>query len=174
MKALICYDTKYGSTKDVCNYIRLGLKLDTDIKNVCEVHSFDYDLIVIGSPVFIGKPMKSVENFIIANYEKIRNKKVAIFVTCWAMATEYEESSGEFLEQLKKHLPPCELIGESALPGRLLLNKLNKQDQQLMKRLLRRLDSMLEEFNSKKIAWRDARNRNLAMKFGKEIEAKLV
>ena len=117
MKALICYDTKYGSTTEICHYISSGMKMSVDIKNISEVNSFDYDLIIIGSPVFIGKPMKSVGDFIIANYEKLRDKKIAVFVTCWAMATEYGASSGEFLEQLKKHLPPCDLICERELPG---------------------------------------------------------
>lgn len=174
MKALICYDTKYGSTTQICHFIKSGMEMNADIKNICEVNSFDYDLIIIGSPIFIGKPMKSVGDFIIANYEKLRDQKVAVFVTCWAMATEYGASSGEFLEQLKKHLPPCNLICERALPGKLLLDKVSEQDQQIMKRLLRRLDSMIGKFNSQKIAWRDARDKQIAMDFGNEIEGKLM
>jgi len=170
MNALICYDTKYGSTTEICHYIKSGMRMNVDVKNISEANSFDYDLIIIGSPIFIGKPMKSVGDFIIANYEKLKNKKVAVFVTCWAMATEYGASSGEFLEQLKKHLPPCDLICERALPGKLLLEKISEQDQQIMKRLLRRLDSMVGEFDSQKIAWRDARDKQIAMDFGKEIE----
>ena len=170
MKALICYDTKYGSTTDICQYISLGIKMDTYIKNIYEVHSFDYDLIIIGSPIFIGKPMKSVGNFIVTNYEELRNKNIAIFVICWAMATEYGASSIEFLDQLKKHLPPCRLICERALPGKLLLDKVSERDQQTMKRLLRRLDAMSQEFNSHEIAWRDARDKKTAEDFGKEIE----
>jgi menaquinone-dependent protoporphyrinogen IX oxidase len=144
--------------------------MNVDIKNIPEVNSFDYDLIIIGSPIFIGKPMKSVGDFIIANYEKLRHKKIAVFITCWAMATEYGASSGEFLEQLKKYLPPCCLICERALPGKLLLDKVSDRDRETMKRLLRRLDAMSEEFDSQKIAWRDARDRKTAEEFGIEIE----
>ena len=118
--------------------------------------------------------MKSVGDFIVANYEKLRDKKIAVFVTCWAMATEFGASSSEFLEQLKKHLPPCDLICERALPGKLLLDKVSEQDQQIMRRLLRRLDSMIGEFDSQKIAWRDARDKQIAINFGKEIEEKLM
>ena len=174
MDALICYDTKYGSTTEICCYIKSGMKMNVDIKNISDVDSFDYDLIIIGSPIFIGKPMISVEDFIITNYEKIRNKKIAIFITCWAMATEYYASSADFLEQLKKHFPHCEMICERALPGKLLLDMVSEQDQQIMKRLLRRLDSMVEEFDSQKISWRDARDKQIAMDFGKEIEEKLT
>jgi menaquinone-dependent protoporphyrinogen IX oxidase len=146
------------------------MNIDVDIKNIREVKSLDYDLIIIGSPIFIGKPMKSVEDFIVTNYENLRNKKIAIFVTCWAMATEYGASSVEFLDQLRKHLPPCDLMLERALPGKLLLDKVSERDQQTMKRLLRRLDAMSEEFNSQEIAWRDARDKKTAEDFGKEIE----
>jgi len=170
MNALICYDTKYGSTTKICHYIKSGMKMNVKIENICEVNSFGYDLIIIGSPIFIGKPMKSVGDFIVANYEKLKDKKIAIFVTCWAMATEYGASSIEFLDQLKKHLPPCRLICERALPGKLLLDKVSERDQQTMKRLLRRLDAMSQEFNSHEIAWRDARDKKTAEDFGKEIE----
>lgn len=170
MNAIICYDTKYGSTTETCYYISSGMKMNVDVKNISEVNLFNYDLIVIGSPIFIGKPMKSVGDFIIANYEKLKDKKIAVFVTCWAMATQYGKSSGEFLEQLKKHLPPCRLICERALPGKLLLDKISERDRETMKRLLRRLDAMSEEFNSQKIAWRDARDRKTAEDFGRKIE----
>ncbi len=174
MNALICYDTKYGSTTKTCHYIKSGMKMDVDIKNISAVNSFDYDLIIIGSPIFLGKPMISVEDFIIANYEKLREKRIAVFVTCWAMATQYGASSNEFLEQLKKYLPPCNLICEKALPGKLLLDNINKRDRETMKRLLRRLDAMSEEFDSHKIAWRDARDKQVAMDFGKETAEKLL
>lgn len=170
MNALICYDTKYGSTRQICHYIKSGMEMNTEIKTISEVNSLDYDLIIIGSPVFIGKPMKSVGNFVIANYENLRDKKIAVFVTCWAMATKYGASSKEFLEQLKKYLPPCCLICEKALSGKLILDKISEKDQKTMQRLLRRLDTMSEEFNSQKIAWRDARDRKIAEDFGREIE----
>jgi len=170
MNALICYDTKYGSTTEICRNISLGMKINTDIKNISEINSFDYDLIIIGSPVFIGKPMKSVVDFIVANYENLKNKKIAVFVTCWAMATQYGASSGEFLEQLKKYLPDCHLICERALPGKLLLNKITERDQKTMERLLRRLDAMSEQFDSQEILWRDARDKKAAEDFGREIE----
>ncbi len=174
MNALICYDTKYGSTTEICHYISSGMKIDTEIKRFYEVDSFDYDVIIIGSPIFIGKPMKSAEEFIVNNVKELENKKIAVFVTCWAMATKYGKSSGEFLEQLKKNLPSCHLICEMALPGKLLLDKVSEQDQKIMKRLLGRLDSMIEEFDSQKIAWRDARDKQMAVNFGKEIKEKIT
>ncbi|HBB28975.1 MAG TPA: hypothetical protein DC000_06970 [Clostridiales bacterium] len=170
MKALICYDTKYGSTNEICKYIKSGIKMDTDIKKVCEVDSLDYDIIIIGSPIFIGKPMRSIENFIINNKEKLRDKKIAVFVTCWAMATKYGDASKEFLNQIKKNLPPSDLICEKALPGKLLLDKISEKDKLIMGRLLRRIDAMSGEFDSKKIVWRDARDRRTAEDFGSEIE----
>ena len=173
MKALICYDTKYGSTTEVCNNIKSGMQIDTEIKNIRDVNSFNYEMIIIGSPIFIGKPMKSIEDFIIDNYKKLRDKKIVIFVTCWAVATQYGRSSGEFLEQLEKYLPPCHLICKKALSGKLLLDKVSEGDRQKMKRLLRRLDAMSEEFNSQEIAWRDARDKQAAMDFGEEIEMSL-
>ena len=170
MRTLICYDTKYGSTPEICRAIRAGLKMDTDIQNVRDVYTLKYDLILIGSPIFIGKPMESVENFISRNYMLLHSRTIATFVTCWATATQYSAFSKAFLEQLAKHLPPCRLIAQKALPGKLLPDAVSSRDKQILSRLLRRLDTMADDFESSDIPWRDARDYATAEAFGREIE----
>lgn len=172
MRALICYDTKYGSTPEICRAIRAGINMDTDIRNVRDVYTLEYDLILIGSPVFIGKPMKSVTDFISQSYMLLHSRSIAIFVTCWAAATKYGASSEAFLEQFAKHLPPCRLIAQKALPGKLLPNAVSSRDKQILNRLLRRLDTMADDFESSDIPWRDARDYAAAKVFGREAESR--
>lgn len=172
MRALICYDTKYGSTPEICRAIRAGIKMDTDIRNVRDVYTLEYDLILIGSPIFIGKPMESVVNFIRKSYMLLHSRTIATFVTCWAAATQYSASSMAFLEHLAKHLPPCRLIAQKALPGRLLPDAVSSRDKRTLNRLLRRLDTMADDFESSSIPWRDARNYAAAEAFGREAETR--
>ncbi len=172
MRALICYDTKYGSTPEICRAIRAGIKMDTDIRNVRDVYTLEYDLILIGSPIFIGKPMESVVNFIRKSYMLLHSRTIATFVTCWATATQYSASSRAFLEQLAKHLPPCRLIAQKALPGRLLPDTVSSRDKRTLNRLLRRLDTMADDFESSSIPWRDARDYAAAEAFGREAETR--
>ncbi len=172
MRALICYDTKYGSTPEICRAIRAGITMDTDIRNVRDVYTLEYDLILIGSPIFIGKPMKSITDFIDRSYMLLHSRTIATFVTCWATATQYGASSQAFLEQLAKHLPPCRLIAQKALSGRLLPDAVSSRDKQILNRLLRRLETMADNFESSSIPWRDARDYAAAETFGKDAETR--
>jgi len=43
MKALVAYDTKYGTTKTIAQWVAEGIGVDCDIKNVSEIESCDYD-----------------------------------------------------------------------------------------------------------------------------------
>jgi len=63
MKTLIVYDSKHGSTEKICNWIKEGIG-DADICNVNNVSSLNYDLILVGSPIYFGKPLKSVISFL--------------------------------------------------------------------------------------------------------------
>ena len=45
MRVLIAYDTKYGTTKTIAQWVAEGIGVDCDIKNVSEIESCDYDLI---------------------------------------------------------------------------------------------------------------------------------
>jgi menaquinone-dependent protoporphyrinogen oxidase len=41
-----------------------------------------YDLVVVGSPVFIGKWTKEAQEFLVASAPELARKKVALFVSC--------------------------------------------------------------------------------------------
>lgn len=89
MKVCIVYDTKRerGATKHIVSWMEEGLKansIQVDVKRVMEVENFNYDLFIIGSPIYWERPMKSVLNFLDTNRENFRNKRVAIFIVCMA------------------------------------------------------------------------------------------
>ncbi len=66
MKACIIYDTIRGSTLYFAKWIKDELEksgIETDVKKVNEVDSFNYDLFIIGSPIYWERPLKKCHFF---------------------------------------------------------------------------------------------------------------
>jgi len=88
MKVCIIYDTKRGSTEQIATWMMEELKgfdeIKVEMKRPSEISNFDYDLFIIGSPIYWEKPMKSVVDFLSSNRDNFKDKKVAIFVVCIA------------------------------------------------------------------------------------------
>lgn len=103
-RILIVYDTKGGSTWEIVQWIREGaasMGARVDVKSPNTVTSLDYDLIVVGSPIYNDRPMRSIRHFL--EGKSLHNKKVAIFVVCFAgifgmrnfMVRKYLDDLGE-------------------------------------------------------------------------------
>ena len=45
---------------------------------------FDYDLLVIGSPIYFERPMKSMSEFVAAQASSMHYQRVAVFILGWA------------------------------------------------------------------------------------------
>lgn len=88
MKALIAFGTKYGSTARIAETIGEELEAkgyDVDIVDLGNgrCRSVDeYDLVVLGSSIFIGKWTKEAREFIEASSPQLAEKRVAMFVSC--------------------------------------------------------------------------------------------
>jgi menaquinone-dependent protoporphyrinogen oxidase len=84
-RILIVFDTKGGSTKEIIQWIRDGAAskgAQVDVKSPNAVTSLDYDLIVVGTPIYDDRPMVSVQHFLEAG--RLHDKKLALFVVCFA------------------------------------------------------------------------------------------
>lgn len=82
MKTIIIYDSKYGCTKK-CAYLLKDKLIDAEVYNVKDFHKDinEYDGIIIGSPIYIGKTLKSIRKFCVKNLSILLNKPLALF-TC--------------------------------------------------------------------------------------------
>ena len=118
MKTLIVYDSKHGSTEKICNWIKKGIG-DADIYNVNNVSSLNYDLILVGSPIYFGKPLKSVISFLDDKRDELKNKRIIPFVVCIRNGKKY-------LSKLKNFIPNTE--DGKIFRGRFLFHKLNKEE----------------------------------------------
>lgn len=77
-RALVIYDTKYGSTEQVANWVAEGIN-DAEIQHVEDVTSLFYDLIVIGSPIYNNAPSNGMIQFLDKNVDTLKNRKLALF-----------------------------------------------------------------------------------------------
>lgn len=90
MKALIVYGTRYGTATGIAEEIDRVLKdegVEVDLKDARNYKDYDitpYELVIVGSGIKIGKWTKGSLKFLKDNRESLKNKKVALFVTCGA------------------------------------------------------------------------------------------
>jgi len=88
VRALVAYGTKYGSTAKVAEAIAAELGpngYEVDLADLREKYRGDlgrYDLVVLGSSVFVGKWTRGAQDFLHRNREALAGKRVALFVCC--------------------------------------------------------------------------------------------
>ena len=88
MNVLVAFGTKYGSTVKVADAIASEMRNaghEVDLVDLRERVPSDigrYDMVVVGSPVFIGKWTKPAQEFLHRNGKALTEKRVAMFVCC--------------------------------------------------------------------------------------------
>lgn len=92
MRNLIVYSTMYGCTEKCANNIKEKLKGDTVVINV-ENKSIpqlnEFDNVVLGSSIKVGKIGKSLSKYIEKNKEELMRKRLGIFVCGGDNETDY-------------------------------------------------------------------------------------
>ncbi|MCA9381964.1 hypothetical protein KC660_00985 [Candidatus Dojkabacteria bacterium] len=130
MKKLILYKTKWGTTKQYCEWIKEDVA-DAEIANVDEfdVNKLsEFDLIVLGSLTYMGKiqGVKFLEN----NWNTLKTKKVYLF-SIGMIPTEDPasiESYNAIPEEIRNGL-----AGYEKFPGKVDVNKLNFFEKLIVK-----------------------------------------
>jgi menaquinone-dependent protoporphyrinogen oxidase len=111
MKALIVYGTRYGATAGTSEEIGEGLRKEgfdvriVDAKREKVKDITEYQLIVVGSGMKIGKWTKEPEQFLNIFRKELVKKKVAIFISSAIQAIyEHEGNTEEMEKAWKKNL----------------------------------------------------------------------
>jgi len=83
MKTIIVYTSKTGTTEKCVNILKQALKDAAVIDlNQTEPALAEYDLVIIGSPIRVGKIDAKIKVFINQNKELLKTKKTAYFICC--------------------------------------------------------------------------------------------
>jgi len=108
MKALVVYGTRYGTAIGIAEEISKVLEeegLEVDLKDARKLKNYDispYEILVVGSGIKIGKWTKGAIKFLKDNKEILKDKKVALFVTCGAAndPKTVEEGQEKYLDDI--------------------------------------------------------------------------
>ena len=116
MKTLIVYATKYGTTADCAMLLKNKLKGKVTLADINKTtpQLKDYDQIIIGGSVYIGKTAKKLRSFCTANAGELRNKKLGLFLCC-ALTDEAEKAFADnFPAELLKAAKATGVFGSEA------------------------------------------------------------
>lgn len=110
-KVLIAFGTRYGATESTSEEIAKVLRgegLEVKVVNAKKEQVKDiseYDLVIVGNGMQMGKWTDSAENFLKKFQKELANKKVAIFVSSGAQALiEYDKKTVEIEKAKKQYL----------------------------------------------------------------------
>jgi menaquinone-dependent protoporphyrinogen IX oxidase len=159
MKCIVLYDSKYGSTESIANWIAEGIgeKCATDVKKVTDVKKLDHDLIVIGSPVYGGKPLNSVVDFLKENRSALIGKKEAVFAVFSGL---WKEKIPDYLALLKQ-LVPENIWDARGFVGNINVSKLDKTDRDIIEGVFTKI--------GKRFDMLDQLNKDAAVDFGRGL-----
>lgn len=111
-KALIVYGTRYGTTAETSQVIAETLRQEgfevgvVDAKKDKIESISDFDLVIVGSGIQMGKWTSEPENFLKKYQKELSKKKVAIFVSCGSAnpLSEGEQKLKEMNDGKQKYL----------------------------------------------------------------------
>ncbi len=85
MKTLIVYASKYGCTEKCANILAKKLTGEVEIINLKINENVDlsqYDKVIIGSSIYVGKIQKKVNEFCQSNLVSLKEKTLGFFICC--------------------------------------------------------------------------------------------
>jgi menaquinone-dependent protoporphyrinogen IX oxidase len=129
MKGLIVYKGKYGATRQYAEWLAEELRVPVEpADTVTAARLSDYDVILIGTSVYIGK--LKIAAWIKENQSLLENKKIIFFLVSATKPTEKEKLDA----YARSGIP--EIIRKRSkifyLPGRVILDKLSWSDRFLL------------------------------------------
>lgn len=105
-KILVTYESQFGSTAEVANFIGKILAQDgskVDIKKINVIDDLSsYSKIIIGSAIQYDKWMPEARNFVKTNQKTLSKLPVAFFFTCLALSEKTEKATQKAIEYSDK------------------------------------------------------------------------
>ena len=146
-KIAICYGSRYGTTTSVVQEMtkvaeEAGAQVDAiALKNhTLPTTLNEYDLVIIGSGIQIGKWTKEPLKFIENNLESLSKQKVALFVVCWyaALPDSCDIAQSEYLDAISSEYPSLSPVSTGLFGGVIDFKKYNFVTKALVKRVVKK------------------------------------
>lgn len=133
MKTLIAYGSKYGTaekcSKEIAKHITGQVDI-VDLKANKEIKLADYDKVIIGSSIYAGGLRKEVKAFYEKNKEILKDKKVAVFISCMAKENPEQYITNNFDKDFVN-----KLIGKCCCGGEYQFSKMNFFERAIVKKI---------------------------------------
>lgn len=103
MSNLIIYATKHGCTKKCAEILSEKLEGKADLLNLKETKGCNldqYEKIIIGGSIYAGRIQKEVSKFCIENLNKLKEKKLGLFICCMNENSKEAQINTSFPEEL--------------------------------------------------------------------------
>jgi menaquinone-dependent protoporphyrinogen oxidase len=125
MRVLVAYGSKYGSTARLAEFIGEELKGEghevdvVDLRHCPDPEVTNYDMVVLGSPVFVGKWTKEARRFLEVRGPNLCERKVALFVSCSDVLFPEKVEAGRrmYLEEVAASVPDLRPISLGMFGG---------------------------------------------------------
>lgn len=134
MNTLIVYATKYGCAKKCAEIMskELNGKVETiDLKKVKDIDLSQYQNIIIGGSIYMGRIQKEVTGFCSNNLEKLKEKHIGLYI-CGMQ--EGEAAITEISQNFSPELLNIAVVKES-FGGEFVLDKMNFMEKLIVKKV---------------------------------------
>lgn len=157
MKTAFLYATKYGSVEQCGKAIAEKINGSMDfysLKTNSQVDLTQYDRVVLGGSIYVGRIQKEVTKFSLENFNSLKDKKLGLFICCLMEGEEAEtELRNAYPEALLEHAAAKEYFGGQAIFkkmnffDRFILKKVAKTDQDIFNLSNVKIDKFVSELN---------------------------
>ena len=121
MKIAIVYATKGGTVRDCATLLKKELKNhEVELYEIGEAEPIlsEYDLVVIGFPIRMGRAMKNARRYLKAHHEELLRVSAAYFICC-AFVDCFEEYAEKCIrDELRERAKAVYCLGGSLDPDR--------------------------------------------------------
>lgn len=120
LKAIVVYASRYGSTARAARAV--AAKIGADVADVAKDRPelSGYEVVVLGSPIFIGNLPGRMKQYIAANSDTLAQKRLGLFICCAHQGEEAEKQLEAFPQELTVHAAAKAVLG-----GAVVLEKHN-------------------------------------------------
>ena len=162
-RALVVYDTKYGATEQIANWIAEGIN-DADIRHVDDIEGLDYDLVVVGSPIYNEMPSPRIVDFLDKYRDVLINRKLALFTVSvpFDMTPERAKRYAGQKEMARLY----DRAKGTVIASRAFLGKIDLKEMTELDRLSLRISFFIKGYRLKEVNFM---NRDDAIAWGKTL-----
>ncbi|AKL97262.1 flavodoxin [Clostridium aceticum] len=157
MKVLILYATKHGATEKCAKILAGKLRGEVDLCNLKAMKSIDfaqYQKVIIGGSVYMGKIQKEVSEFCLKNMNVLKEKEIGLFICCMKDKDDAVTQLQSCFPQevlMKASVKECFggefIFGKMNFIEKFIVKKVAKTDKDLSKISIESIDRFAQAMN---------------------------